>query len=147
MSVLSKIGEPSIVMSSRPAQLRKMRKPREIGEERKPALGHILDHRQIAALGVGIVAVEIAAEHEAAFVRLADIEMAGAERHHMIDQRLDAFGDEGLDDMRLDRQPQAGKRADPRGAAGDGKPHLRGADEAAVGLDAFDARPARCGSR
>ena len=99
-------------MSSSPAQLRKTREPREIGEERKPALGHVLDHRQIAALGVGIVAVDIAAEHEAAFVRLADIEMACAERHHMIDQRLDALGDEGLDHMRLDRQPQSRERAD-----------------------------------
>jgi hypothetical protein len=37
----------------------------------------VLDDRQVAALGVGIVAVEVAAEDEAALVGLADVEVAG----------------------------------------------------------------------
>src|SRR6185436_19406935 len=49
-----------------------------------------------------------------------------------------ALGDESLDDMRLDRQPQSCERSDPRRAASDGKPNFRCADEATVGLHAFD---------
>ena len=37
---------------------------------------------------------------------------ACAECHHMIDQRLDAFGDEGLDHVLLERQPETRERAD-----------------------------------
>ena len=65
--------------------------------------------------------------------------MACAERHNMIDQRLDALRDEGLNDVRLDRQPQARERANARRAAGDGKPDFRRADKTAVRLHALNA--------
>ena len=69
---------------------------------------------KVAALCVGIVALDVAAEYEPAFVGLADVEMAGAESHHDVDDRLDALGDEGLHGVALDRQSQARKRRDAR---------------------------------
>ena len=73
------IGEPSIDMSMTPPQERSTRTRAERREQRQPPSHHILDHRQVAALGVGIVAVDIAAEDQPALVGLADIEMPGAE--------------------------------------------------------------------
>src|SRR4029078_8668346 len=98
-----------------------------------------LDDREIAALGVGIVALDVAAEDEAAFVGLADIEMAGTEGHHDGDYGLHAFGDESLDGMALDGKPQAGKRGDPRRVAGAGERDLLRGDIALLGLAAYDA--------
>ena len=54
--------------------------PAEHRHQRHAALAHVLDGRQVAALGVGIVAVDVAAEHQPALVGLADVEMPGAER-------------------------------------------------------------------
>ena len=82
---------------------------------------HVFDDGKIAALRIGIVAVDVAAKHEAALVGLADIEMAGAESDDGVDQRLQAFGDEGLQHMAFDRQAQAGHRRQPRGASGHGE--------------------------
>ena len=41
------------------------------------------------------------------------VEMAGAEGHHAVDERLQPFGDEGLQHMALDRQAQPGHLGDP----------------------------------
>src|SRR5260370_20576765 len=49
-----------------------------------------------------------AAEHQAALVRLADVEMARAERDHAGNQRLDCFRHKCLDDVTLDRKPEPG---------------------------------------
>jgi hypothetical protein len=49
----------------------------------------MLDGRQIAALGIGIVAVDIAAEDQATLVGLRDIEMPGAECDDAIDKGLE----------------------------------------------------------
>ena len=73
------IGEPSIVMSITPPQVRSSADAADHRHQRHAALADILDHRQVAALGVGVVAVDVAAEDEAALVRLADVEMPGAE--------------------------------------------------------------------
>ena len=113
----------------------------DIGEHGDRLLHHLLDHRQIAALRIGIIAVDVAAEDEAALVRLADVEMPRAEGDDGVDQRLHAFRHEGLQHMALDRQAQARHGGDLRRAPGAGKPDLLRADEALRGLDARRARP------
>src|SRR5579864_3172480 len=52
----------------------------------------VLDRAEVAALGIGVVAVDIAAEHQSALVRLADIEMTGAIGDHARYDRLDRLG-------------------------------------------------------
>ena len=66
------------------------------------------DHRQVAALGVGVVAVNVAAKDQTALVGLADIKVPGAKGHHPVDQRLQPFGHEGLQDVAFNGQPHAG---------------------------------------
>ena len=70
------------------------------------------DHRQIAALRIAVVAVDITAEHQPAFVGLADIEMPSAEGNNAGNHRLQALGYEGLQHMGFDRQPHPGHRCD-----------------------------------
>ena len=110
-----------------------------------PSLADVLDHRQIAALRIGVVAVEIAAEHQPALVRLGDVEVPGAEGDDAVDHRLQRLGDERLQHVAFDRQPQAGHVA-PRVVLwpATAMPTLRRADRAARGLDAVDARRPRC---
>src|SRR5262249_52732861 len=91
--------------------------------------------RQIAALGVGIVALDVAAEHEPALIRLTDIEMARAEGHHHVDQGLHALGDEGLHRVTLDWDPQARLSRNARRIAGAGQCYLLRRDIALLGLD------------
>ena len=43
----------------------------DMRKDRHAAFADVLDHGQIAALGVGVIAVDIAAEHKAALVGLA----------------------------------------------------------------------------
>ena len=50
--------------------------------DRHAAFADVFDHRQIAALGVGVVAVDVAAKDQDAFVRLADLEVARAKSDH-----------------------------------------------------------------
>ncbi len=54
----------------------------EGGENRHSAFADVLDHGQVAALGVRVIAVDIAAEHKAAFVGLAAIKVARAKGHN-----------------------------------------------------------------
>ena len=56
----------------------------------------MVNGRQVAALRIGIVHVDIPAQDQPALVGLADIEMPGAVGHHMIDHRFDRFADESL---------------------------------------------------
>ena len=106
--------------------------------QRHAAFADVLDGREIAALGVGIVAVDIAAEDEAALVRLADVEMPGAEGDDAGDDRLQGFGDERLQYVRFDRQIDAGFRCQKRRMASDGEADLFGVDRAARRLHAGD---------
>src|SRR5680860_947797 len=107
--------------------------------QRHAALGDVLDHRHVAALGVGVVALDVAAKDEPAFVGLAAIEVAGAEGDDDVEQRLDTLGDEGLHRVALDGQAQARHLGDARGIAGNRQRHFLGADESLLGLDARDA--------
>ena len=109
---------------------------RERRHHRDRRAHQVLDQRKIAALRIGIVAVEVAAEYEAALVGLADVEMASPERRNAVDIGLDRFRHEGLQKMRLDRQGEARHGGEPRGIAGDRDAHLARADEAARCLDA-----------
>ena len=113
--------------------------PPDHRHQRHAALAHVLDRRQVAALGVGVVAVDVAAEHQPALVGLADVEVAGAEGDDVVDQRLDALRHEGLQHVALDRQPQPRERRHARGVAGAGEPDLAGAHEALARIDADDA--------
>ena len=65
-----------------------MRKRAEVRKERHRPLEHVLDDRQVAALRIRVVAVDVAAEHQPALVRLADVEVPGAEGDDVVDQRL-----------------------------------------------------------
>ncbi len=56
------IGEPSIDMSMTPPHERSSRTFAKAGEHGEQLAHHLLDQRQVSALGVGVVAVEIAAE-------------------------------------------------------------------------------------
>ena len=78
---------------------------------------------------------------------LADVEVPGAERDDVIDERLDALGHEGLQHVAFDRQPKAGHGGEPRAVAGDGERDLVGADDAARGLDARRRGRSRRGCR
>ncbi len=111
----------------------------ERGDERDALLHHVLDGRQIAALGVGVVAVDIAAEDEAALVGLADVEMPRAEGDDLVDHGLEALRHEGLQHVALDGQAQARHRRDLGGAPGAGEADLLRADEAARRLHAEHA--------
>ena len=93
---------------------------------------------EIAALSIGIVAVEIAAHDDLALVRLVRVEVPGAERDHGVQDRLYRLGHHRLQEVRLDRQREAGERGDMPCVARDRKSDLVRADEAARGLDPAD---------
>ena len=75
------IGLPSMVMSTSPPQLltqhAHLADVREAGEK---LARHLVHDRQVPALGVGIVVVEVAAVDEAALVGLRDVHMAARRR-------------------------------------------------------------------
>ena len=93
---------------------------------------------RLAAPGVRVVAVDVAAEDEPALVGLADVEVPGAEGHDTVDRRLDALRDESLQNMAFDRQPQARQRPDARGVARDRKADLARPDRAARRVEPRD---------
>src|SRR5882757_2532708 len=70
--------------------------PADRRHQRHAALTDVFDGREVAALGVGVVAVDIAAEHQAALVGLADIEVPRPEGDDAGNERLDRFRYVGL---------------------------------------------------
>src|SRR2546430_16728804 len=80
-------------------------------------------HRQRAALAVAVVAVDGAAEHQSALVRLADVEMSGTVGQDDIEHRLDAFAHEGLQHVALEREREGRHRGESRPMPGDGPAH------------------------
>ncbi len=121
-----------------PPQLRSTRTRDRPGDQRHPRLGHMLDQGEVAPLGVGIVAVDVAAEDKPALVGLAEVEMPRAEGHHRVDEGLQPLRHEGLEHVALDRQAQARHLRHPAGVPRRGQGELAAADEAAAGLHAFD---------
>src|SRR3546814_11642413 len=82
---------------------------REVGQHGHRGGDDVLHDRQVAALGIGVVAVDVAAEHQAALVGLRDVEVAGAEGDDGVDERLQRFRDESLKEVAFARQvAQAG---------------------------------------
>ena len=121
-----------------------MRSAADHRHQRHAALAHVLDRRQVAALGVGVVAVDVAAEDQAALVGLADVEMPGAEGDDAGRSAASApSDDEGLQHVALDRQPQARHRGDARGVAGDRHADLAGADRRRASSRRRSTRPPR----
>src|SRR5215467_14012526 len=98
--------------------------------QRHAALTDVLDCRQVAALGIAVVAVNVAAEDESTFVALANIEMACAEGNDVVDNRFHSLGYEGLQYVALDWKTQTCHRCEPRAVAGDDNCDLVGADRA-----------------
>ena len=99
-------------MSITPAHCRSMRRREIVGISALAEPQHVLDQRQAAALGIRVVAVEIAAQHQPALVGLADVEMRRAVGDDAVDHRLQRLGDEGLQHVGLDRQAQPGQGRD-----------------------------------
>src|SRR5262249_24315925 len=93
---------------------------------------------KVSPLGVGIVAVDISSEHQATLVGLADVEVTGTEGNNVVDQRLYPFRDERLHHVTLDRQAQACHGGKSGTTAGDGQPHLIGADRSSRRLNTGD---------
>ena len=89
-----------------PPHERRKAKPADHRHDRHSALADIFHNRHVSALGIGIVAVYVAAEDQAALVRLADIEVAGAKGDNVRQKRLDRFGDESLKHMAFDGKTQ-----------------------------------------
>ena len=89
-----------------PTPMTQQTQPRHGRNHRDAFRYDVLDQRQVPALGIGIVAVEIAAEDEAALIGLAHIEMPSTEGEDLI-HRLEPFGDKGLQDMTFDRKIKA----------------------------------------
>src|SRR5690606_31373971 len=108
------------------------------GREHRHHLAHDLLHeRQVSALGVAVVAVEIAAEDEATLVRLGHVEMAAAESDDAIEIGLDRFRDEGLQNVAFDGEAfDAGEPKDAARASGDRYGDLSSANLAARAGDA-----------
>ena len=122
MGVRSMIGLPSMRHVDEAAPVPQNAQSPEARPKRDAALDDVFDGRKVSALSIGIVAIEVAAEDQAALIGLADVEVAGTECHDAIDGRLDALGDESLDDVALDRQAQPRHRRKSRGVAGDRQP-------------------------
>ncbi len=104
--------------------------PRDERHQRHRAFGDRLHLRQHAALGIGVEAVDMAAEHEAALVRLREVEQLRTERDDVMDDGLQRLGHEGLQHVALDGKPQARHRRDMRGVPGDRDRDLAGVDPA-----------------
>ena len=116
-----------------------MRTSPERRHQRHAALADVLYGGQVATLRVGVVAVEVAAEHQAALVRLAHVEMPGAEGHNARHEGLERFRYECLQHMAFDRQSQARHGGNARGIAGDRRTDFARPDRAPRGIDADDA--------
>ena len=112
------IGEPSIDMSMTPPQDRSIPEPADHRHHRHAALADVFDDRKISALGIAVVAVDIAAEHQAAFVGLAHVEMSGSEGDDAGNQRLERLRYKRLQDVAFDRKPQPRHLGDVRAIPG-----------------------------
>ena len=112
--------------------------PRHRWDQRNGAFGRGLHLRELPALGIAVEAVDVGAEHQAALVRLGDVEELGAKGDHVVDEGLDRLAHEGLQQVAFDRQAQPGKRGQVRGVPGDGDRRAARGDRAAAGGDAGD---------
>src|ERR1700722_8805992 len=74
---------------------------RDRRDERHRAFGDALNLRKLPALGIGVETVDMAAEYQAAFVGLGDVEQLGAEGEDVIEDRLDGRGDKSLQQVAL----------------------------------------------
>src|SRR6202050_5120971 len=80
----------------------------EGGEHVEQAGNDDLLHRRGAALAVGRNAVEAAAEHELALVRLAGVDAGSEMKKNDVEARLDRLADHRLQRIGMNRQPDAG---------------------------------------
>ena len=102
------MGEPSIDISITPPHMRSRRGATNHRHQGHAAFADILDHRQVSALGVSVVAVDIAAKDQTAFVGLADIEMTRPKGNDAGQDRFQTFRHKGLQHVAFDGQPHSG---------------------------------------
>ena len=100
--------------------------------------GRVLEERERSRALVRRVRLDLRADQELAAIRLRDVhvELRGDDDH--VEERLHGLGDEGLEDVRRDREAQAGEPGDERRPAGGGADDLPALDTAARGLDGGD---------
>ena len=92
-----------------------------------------------AALGVVVVAVGAAADHQFALVRLRDVAVHGVGHHHHIEHGLYGLAHHRLERHALDRQAEAGHFGEAPRVAGHDQRKLPAADAPAGGIDGADA--------
>ena len=109
---------------------------RDEGHERDGAFRHRLDAVELAALGIGVEAVDMTAEDETTLVRLREIEELRTPGDDIVDDRLDRLGHEGLQDMAFHGQRHARHPGDVRCMASHRDTHPAGIDAAARSFDA-----------
>ncbi len=103
-----------------------------------------LDDVERAALAVAVPGVDAGADHQLALVRLADVDVDRVGHDHGRLDRLEQLGDERLERMALERQPDAGHPGQDRGVAGRHDRDAAGGDRPARGLHAGHPTVARC---
>ena len=67
----------------------------------------VLDHMERAPLRVAVVRVDAGPHHELALVGLADVDVDGVRHHDRVEHGLEQDGDQRLQRVGLQRQPQA----------------------------------------
>ncbi len=85
---------------------------------------HRLGRRHIAALRIRGIGIGIAAQHQPALVRLADINAQHRRGHDDIEHRLQRFGHERLERITAQGQPEPGHIGQHRRVPGDRHPQL-----------------------
>ena len=117
----------------------------ELGEELERVPGGLLEEVERALLAVGGPGLDLGADQELAAVRLRDVDVQVGGDDHRVEQRLQGLGDERLEDVRGDRQRDAGEFGHLRRPPGSAADHRRGRDLAAGRL--APRSPARASAR
>ena len=106
-------------------------RPLELREELDGMSGGVLEERKCADALVRRVRLDLRTDEELAAVRLRDVHVELRRDDDDVEERLHGLRDESLEDVRRDREPNAGEPADQR------RPACRGAHD----LTAFDPSP------
>ena len=100
--------------------------------------GRVLEERERARALVRRVRLDLGADQELAAIRLRDVHVQLRGDDDDVEERLHGLGDERLEDVRRDREPQADEPADERRPAGGRAHDLTALDPSARRLDRGD---------